>query len=288
MKLRRVSVLGLGLLGGSLCQALRELSDPPVVTGYAHRATTLARAREMRLADAYTSDLGTAARDADLLVLCAPISTFESLLEGIAPHVKAGAVVTDVGSTKRSVCGAARRILGATVGRRFVGSHPMAGGERTGAEHSKPDLFLDAVAIITPEADTEAEAAGVVREMWTGVGSRVITTDPATHDRLVASVSHLPHVTAAMLVTLQTPSALELAGPGYRDTTRIAAGDPALWRDILTDNRDNVLESLRQYQAQLSEFTAILERNDPTALQEYLASAAIKRGSPIKPKNQMV
>jgi prephenate dehydrogenase len=112
--------------------------------------------------------------------------------------------------------------------------------------------------------------------------------DPAKHDRLVASVSHLPHVTAALMVTLQTPAALELAGPGYRDSTRIAAGDPGLWRDILMDNRENVLASLGELRRELAEFTALLEAGDATAVYEYLASAAIKRGSPIRARNPMV
>lgn len=276
------------MLGGSLCQALRQLPDAPVVVGYAHRASTLARAREMRLADEFTSDLSTAVGGADLVVLCSPIDTFAEILGGIRPHLKPGAVVTDVGSTKRSVCTSAREVLGKELARRFVGSHPMAGGERAGAEHSKPDLFRDAVAVVTPEAETDAGAARVVRSLWEAVGSRVIVTDPGSHDGLVAWVSHLPHVVAAMLVSVQTQASLELAGPGYRDSTRIAAGDPALWRAILGDNRDNVLEALKGLEARLAEVRSILERNDGDALQAFLKSAAELRQGGLKAKGQMV
>lgn len=282
----RVSVLGLGLLGGSLCQALRSLPKPPVVVGYAHRPSSLNHASELGLADEYTSDLGKAVAGADLVVLASPVGTFESLLRGIAPYLKFGAVVTDVGSTKRTVARLASEIL--PQGVTFIGGHPMAGGERSGAVHARADLFHNAALILTPRLDANPDHLTSLKALWSNLGSRVMQMTPETHDRLVASVSHLPHATAAMLVTLQTPSALELSGGGYRDSTRIAAGDPDLWRDILMDNRDYVRESLLNLREELDTLVKLLEKGHAEGLREYLAAAAIKRGSPIREKSPMV
>lgn len=278
--LRSVAVLGLGLLGGSLCHALRATANPPTLTGYAHRASTLARAREIGLADVLTDDLPAAVGGADLVVLCSPVGTFEALLRGVAPYLKSGAIVTDVGSTKRSVCRLARELLPSHA--RFVGSHPMAGGERAGADHARADLFRGATVIVTPEEHTDPAAAPTVADFWTALGSRVLTLSPETHDRLVASVSHLPHCTAAMLVSLQTPTSVDLAGNGYRDSTRIAAGDPDLWRDILIDNRDHIAAALRALRDQTDHLIAALEKGDADAVRAYLAAAAARGRPPIR------
>lgn len=303
MKFKRVTVLGLGLVGGSLCLSLRRLVDAPRVVGYAHRTVTLLRAREMDLADEYTGDLATAVRGSDLVVLATPVGTFPAILREIARHCSAGAVVTDVGSTKRTVCRLAKELL--PKGVHFVGSHPMAGGERTGPDNARADLFVHAPVILTPEVaatkvSTGSLAAGdgegvaaraaadAVGEMWKALHARVTVMDADTHDRLVASVSHLPHATASMLVTLQSLPALELSGSGYRDATRVAAGDPDLWRDILMDNRDYVAEALMRLRRETDELIRMLESGDAVGVREYLANAAIKRGAPIRERPPMV
>lgn len=262
------------------------LPQPPTLIGYAHRASTIERAQELGLADEYTTDLQQAVQGADLVILASPVGTFEGLLRGIAPHLKAGVVVSDVGSTKRTVARLAKEILPATTV--FIGAHPMAGGERSGAVHARADLFHNAALILTPESDTDPTALSALSALWRQLGTRVIHLTPETHDRLVASVSHLPHATAAMLVTLQSPSALELSGGGYRDSTRIAAGDPDLWRDILLDNRDFVADALRVLREELDTLLKLLETANAEGLREYLAAAAIKRGTPIRERSPMV
>lgn len=297
MRFRRVAILGLGLLGGSLGLALRRLADAPTVVGFAHRNVTLLRAREMDLADVYTGDLAEAVSGADLVVLATPVGVFARLLEAIGPVLSPSAVVTDVGSTKRTVCRLAAELLPAGV--RFVGSHPMAGGERSGPENARADLFVHAPVIVTPTvvpgAAGDAGLTGAeerIREdvagLWRALHARVTFLDADTHDRLVASVSHLPHVTASMLVSLQSLPALELSGSGYRDATRVAAGDPDLWRDILMDNRDFVAEALLRLRGETDVLLKLLETGDADGLREYLAQAAIKRGAPIRERPPMV
>lgn len=273
------------------------------MVGYAHRTVTLLRAREMDLADEYTGDLAAAVKGADLVVLATPVGTFPAMLREIAGHLSAGTVVTDVGSTKRTVCRLAKELLPAGV--HFVGSHPMAGGERTGPDNARADLFVHAPVILTTEVaatkvSTGSLAAGdgegvaaqaaadAVAEMWKALHARVTVMDADTHDRLVASVSHLPHATASMLVTLQSLPALELSGAGYRDATRVAAGDPDLWRDILMDNREYVAEALKRLRRETDELIRMLESGDSAGVREYLANAAIKRGAPIRERPPMV
>jgi prephenate dehydrogenase len=281
-----ISVIGLGLLGGSLCQGLRAGVSPPRVIGFAHRPSTVQRARSIGLADEVTADLALAVTTADLVILATPVSAFEGLLRDIAPHLKPGTVVSDVGSTKRTVCRLAREILPKSVS--FVGAHPMAGGEQSGAEHAKASLFHGAPVILTPEADTPASPVEMLTHLWTSLGAWVTCVDPASHDRLVATMSHLPHMTAAMLVTLQSPSALELSGPGFRDTTRVAQGDANLWRDILLDNRDNVAAQLRRLVAEAAHLAELLDNADDATIRDYLASAAVKRGAALRTKTPMV
>jgi prephenate dehydrogenase len=283
---RRVAVLGLGLLGGSFCHAVRALPNAPVIVGYAHNPHTLASARELGLAHHHFADIAHAVADADLVVLATPIGAFEGLLRQMAAHLKPGVLVTDVGSTKRTVCRLAREILPRQAS--FVGSHPMAGGERSGASFARADLFHNVPVILTPEPGTPEAAVATVDWLWKALGAWTTHLSPESHDRLMASISHTPHVTAAMLVALQTPASLDLAGGGYRDSTRIAASNPDLWRDILLDNRDNMIDALRRLRAETDEVLSFLESNDGDALREYLASAAIKRGAPIKERPWMV
>lgn len=283
---RQIAVLGLGLLGGSVCHAVRGLGYGPQVVGYAHNAGTLANAWELGLCHHLTGEISEAVKEAELVVLATPIGAFGEILERIAPHLRKGCIVTDVGSTKRTVVALARKTLPA--GAHFVGSHPMAGGERSGASFARGDLFHNVPVIVTPEADSDPAAVGKVEALWKAMGAWTTRLSPEVHDRLVASVSHVPHVTAALLVMLQTPASLDLAGGGYRDSTRIAASNPDLWRDILMDNRDNVAASLRRLRGEADELIRMLEAGDAEGIREYLAAASIKRGAPIKEKPWMV
>ena len=248
MEPKRLSVLGVGLLGGSIGLAVKSLISSCRVVGYGHRTSTLRAALERGALDDAYDHAAEAVRGADLVILCTPVGLLGPLLEEIAPALEPGAIVTDVGSTKRSIVARAARVLPAGRGAnaaRFVGSHPMAGSEKRGVQYASADLFKDAVCITTPDGETDGAALENVESFWRLLGMRVRRLSPDDHDRLIADVSHLPHALAAALVSMQADEGIDLCGRGFLDSTRIAAGDGVLWRDILLDNRDNLLRQHR-------------------------------------------
>lgn len=275
MTVRRLSILGVGLLGGSMGLAARRVWPACRVVGYGHRQSSLDRALALGAIDEAFTDAPRAVDGADLVVLCTPVGTFESLLTSIAPAVASGAIVTDVGSTKRSVVTAAERILPAGV--RFVGSHPMAGSEKRGVEFSRADLFQGATCVVTPTPRTDPHALREVEKFWRALGMKLRTLSPDDHDRLLADVSHLPHVLAAALVTMQEDGGLDVCGKGFIDATRIASGDGALWSDILIDNRANLRASVERVKQALDHAVTLIEADNPEALQAWLNSAARRR-----------
>lgn len=282
MPLNRVSILGVGLLGGSIGLAIRSRMPSCRVAGYGHRSATLEKAMEIGAIDEAYTNAAEAVRGADLIILCTPVGLLEEMLRQIAAHLKPGAIVTDVGSTKRSVVRAAKQWLPPTV--HFVGSHPMAGSEKRGVEFARTDLFDNAMCILTPTGDTSAEALVVVEHFWQSLGMRTTRLSPDDHDQHLAEISHLPHALAAALVAMQTDAALPLAGKGFLDATRIAGGDGALWRDILHDNADNLRTALSRLQGELSKLLTMLEPGQATALEDWLNNAAKRRETLLQQK----
>ncbi len=223
-----------------------------------------------------TLDPSEAVDGADLCVLCTPIGFMPELAEQFRPALGKSAVVTDAGSVKGPVVNRVEAILGG----RFVGSHPMAGSERSGIEAARENLFQGAAAIVTPTARSEESAVEAVRSLWEIVGCRVSLMSPTDHDEAVARISHLPHAVAAALVNainLRMPSAGALAGGGYRDTTRIAAGPPAMWTEILLENKAPLIAGLDDLTETLNELKALLQSHDAPALEAYLARAKESR-----------
>ena len=277
MQVRRLSILGVGLLGGSIGLAARSRLKECKVAGYGHRAATLQAARDMGALDEAYDAIEPAIRDADLIVLCTPVGLLPTLLHQISTGLTPGAIVTDVGSTKRSVVESAERLLPRGV--HFVGSHPMAGSEKRGIQFARADLFEGSLCLTTPTPATDASALQQVEEFWRLLGMRTVRLSPAEHDRLLADVSHLPHALAAALVAMQEQQALTLCGKGFLDATRIAAGDAGLWRDILLDNGDNVRQGIRRLIAELGELESLLTHKDADALRNWLDSASARRRS---------
>ena len=275
MDVRRLSILGVGLLGGSVGLACRRVATNCQIAGYGHRPATLQLALARGAIDEAHDDPTAAVRGADLVVLCTPVGLFDDLLRRIAPALAPGAIVTDVGSTKRSVVAAGERLVPAHA--HFVGSHPMAGSERRGVGHADAGLFHNALCILTPTARTNADALTKVDAFWQSLGMRTVTTSPEDHDRRVCDVSHLPHAVAAAMVLLQEDAALDLAGRGFLDATRIAAGDGALWRDIFVDNADNLRAGVTRLRNQLDELTALLAPGNADQLKGWLDRAADRR-----------
>jgi prephenate dehydrogenase len=275
--MKSVAILGPGLLGGSIALALR--ADPEVrVSLWARRTAAIEEARAFAVADCVTGDAAEAVDGADTVVLCVPVGAMEGVLRLALPNLSPEALVTDVGSVKKPVCDALAPLLSGRA--LFVGSHPMAGSEKAGLSAARPDLFLNSVCILTPEAGlTQACAVSRAEAFWKRLGCRVRSLAPQTHDEVCALISHLPHLTAAALVqTVQSmgPEAFGFCGPGFRDSTRVASGLPAMWAEILSANRVAVGASIRGLIAALEPFAACLEEGGAEAeatLHNLLASA---------------
>jgi prephenate dehydrogenase len=261
--LEQLTVLAPGLIGGSVARAAQA-------RGVARRIVIWARRPETRLAlggqawcSAAFETPEEAARGADMVVVAAPVDRIVSLVRQIAPALGEGAVVCDVGSVKGEISRLGHMALNDRA--HFVGAHPMAGSERTGWEHGRADLFEGRTCFVTPAGSTDAKAVGKVVAFWRDLGAEVVTMDPDTHDEIVANISHLPQVLASALcayLSTQDPSWRNYAGGGLRDTTRIAASDPKLWRTILEENRDEVLRALRRFQDDLQGLQAALANRD--------------------------
>lgn len=279
----RVAILGCGFMGGSFAAALRRRNLATSITGYDVDPDAGPRGVTLGLLDAAASSCSEAARQANLIVLASPVGAMPGLLSDIAAELRPAAIATDLGSTKADVVDAARRALGPSFAR-FVPAHPIAGGERPGLERADPDLFEGCTVVITPAEETRADAAARVEHLWHSCGARVVRMDAGEHDRVLASVSHLPHMVAFALVAhiARQPDAqrrLELAGPGFRDFTRIAASSAAMWRDIALANRDAIGGELGALIAELQRVDQALSAGDSRYLQELfeLASQARRR-----------
>jgi len=250
--------VGPGLLGGSVHLAVRAAGLGCHRVAVGRNPQRLQLALDADAADEVTTDFATALDGADLVVVCTTIGSFPAIFERMAPHLPGGCVVTDVGSTKQVVVGQARRLLGRST--QFVGAHPMAGGEKTGVQYARADLFDRATCIVTPTQSSPRSAVARVEAFWRTLGCRVIRMTPAAHDRAVATVSHLPHAAAACLMRLADRSGhLDLAGAGLLDMTRIASGDPDLWVDIFATNRRSVVASIDRF---VRELTALRDAID--------------------------
>ncbi len=275
MNLSHISILGLGLLGGSVGLASRRSLKGCELIGYDVNANSRQKAITSGAVAKVTESAVKAVEAAELVVLCVPLGAIEQVIGEIAPSLRPGTVVTDVSSTKRSVVEKCENLL--PPGVHFVGAHPMAGGEACGIDAARADLFRDAQCLLTPTAKTDPNALKTVHAYWRTLGMRTMEMTPQRHDELVAQISHLPHAIASALMNVVSDEATPVAGPGFRDVTRIAAGDGALWRDILTDNADQVRAILARFRAELDRFDAMLESGRDQELRQWLDSAAERR-----------
>jgi len=271
--IHRLAIVGVGLLGGSVAKAARARGLAHTIVGVGRDQTRLAEALGDGALDQATTDLPVGLRGADLVVLAAPVLVIEGLLGSVAAAVGPETLVTDVGSTKGSIVRRANA-LSASQPFTFVGSHPMAGSERAGYAVARADLFQGATVIVTPTDATVPRATKEVSAFWEGLGARVSHLDPGAHDRVVAAISHLPHLAAFALVAGAyrfEPTALGFAARGFRDTTRVAASDPVVWQEIFHGNRDALLTSLRSFREALDEVERLVVANDVEDLRAWLA-----------------
>jgi prephenate dehydrogenase len=271
--IRRLAVVGVGLLGGSVAKAARARSLAREVIGVGRDRARMQAALDDGGLDHATTDLAEGVREADFVVLAAPVRVIEDLLPPLWAVAAADAVVTDVGSSKAAIvhCAqglAARRPLA------FVGSHPMAGSEKSGYGVARADLFQGALVVVTPTEASDPRVVKRVTTFWEHLGARVTTLDPEAHDAAVAAISHLPHLVACALmdaVAREAPGALALAARGFRDTTRIAAGDPQMWQEIFLANRAPLAHAVGAFRRSLEEIDRLVQTGEPVALEAALA-----------------
>lgn len=257
----RIALIGIGLIGSSIARDVRELGLARHVTISTRSEVTLKRAEELALGTDYTVSAAEAVKDADLVIVSVPVGASESVAQQIAPHLKPGAIVTDVGSTKASVIAQMAPHMPDNV--HFIPGHPLAGTEKSGPDAGFAGLFRDRWCIFTPLPGTDAEALEKLKDFWRALGSRVDEMDAEHHDKVLAIVSHLPHIiaynivgTADDLETVTESEVIKYSASGFRDFTRLAASDPTMWRDVCLHNKDAILEML----ARFSEDLASLQR----------------------------
>jgi cyclohexadieny/prephenate dehydrogenase len=277
----KITLVGVGLLGGSLGLAARQRGLAGRVTGYVRRAPSVAECEKIGAVDKADTDLWRAVENADLVVLCTPIAQMAPLTTKMLSALKPGCVVTDVGSVKASVVSELEPLLSAA-GVHFVGSHPMAGAEKMGVAAARADLFEGAICAMTPTANSHSGSVAKLEEFWKAVGARTLRLSPELHDDLVSRSSHLPHVVASELANyvlspVHPKEQGMLCANGFRDTTRIAAGSPEMWRDISLANRKNLARVLGVFIEDLQEFQLALENQDLKVIEEFFAQAKERR-----------
>ena len=277
----QLGLIGCGLMGGSFALALKRAKLVKRVVGYSKSPSTTARARQLGVIDVEAPSALLAVSGADLVLIAVPVAASESTFKAIRHGVSPETLVMDVGSTKSDVVEAARRGLAGQLGC-FVPTHPIAGKEMAGIEHAEAGLFTDRQVVLTPIKATLRSNVQRATQVWTGVGARVLTMTPDEHDAAFAAVSHLPHLLAfaftnAIAAQPQGARFLGLAGSGFRDFSRIAASDPAVWRDILLANREHLLLQSQAFRQALMEFEALVAAGDAAALEAAIASASRTR-----------
>ena len=271
MRIRKVTIIGVGLIGGSLGLAIKKRRKAVDITGVTAHKSTLRKALERGSIDRGTLEVGKSVTGADLVIIATPVDRILSTIRAIIPHLKKDTLVMDVGSVKGSIVGRAERLIKGNG--TFVGAHPMAGSEQRGIGKAGADLFEDSPCIVTKTKDTNKKAYGKAVSFWRGLGASVYTFSPEEHDRRIAGVSHLPHIAAAALCLVTEPRLLKLASSGYRDTTRIASGDPAIWVPILLSNGKNASREIRRYIAALKKIDKAISKNDRALLKSTLEKA---------------
>ncbi|AEG92452.1 prephenate dehydrogenase [Ramlibacter tataouinensis] len=277
----QLGLIGCGLMGGSFALALKRAGLVKRVVGYSKSPSTTEKARQLGVIDVEAPSALLAVSGADVVLVAVPVAATEATFKAIRHLVDRDMLIMDVGSTKRDVIDSARRALRENVGA-FVPCHPVAGKEVSGVEHADPDLYSGKQVVLTPIEKTQVAQLAKAEALWDALGCHVLKMSPEAHDSAFAAVSHLPHMVAFALVNAIVsqptgPDFLSLAGPGFRDFTRIAASDPKVWRDILMANRQELLEQSRLFQSSLAGLEKLLESGDGEGLESLIGQASSTR-----------
>jgi len=280
--LRKITVIGLGLLGGSVGLAVSRALPGIQTAGFSHRASTRAKARRLKVVDEVFDSIKASVKNADLVILATPIGNFEENFRQIADALPAGCIVTDVGSTKLMPHRWADKHLPKNI--HYVGSHPIAGSEQRGVEFCRDDLFYKALCILTTTPTTNKSSLRILKDFWSALGCYVKIMSPAQHDRIFADVSHLPHITAAALVNASNLEELKFAGKGFMDSSRIASGPVNIWADVLMTNTQNIIRGIDRLTAELAKLKKAIRAGNRKKIEKLLDSARQKRADLVQYK----
>ena len=278
---KTVTIIGVGLIGGSLGFAIKALPDPPRIIGFSRREQTVQKALELGAIDEGATSIAQAVRDSDLVFIATPISVIVETIRETAKYAKAGSLITDVGSTKGKIVKSVEDFLPEGVS--FIGGHPMAGSEQQGVSFASASLFKNSYYLLTPTQKTDAVTFQRLHSLLTGIGAQVLAIDPEKHDKIVSTISHLPHILSAALVnqanqqTRESKNLLLVAAGGFRDMTRIAASSPDMWRDICMDNAEAILEAMDEFSATLAVFKKDLQEQNKQGLYSEFKQAQSAR-----------
>jgi len=280
--LKQITVIGLGLLGGSITLAVLRTFAGVKTVGYTHRPTTRRKARQLAVATEIVDDINQSVSNADLVILATPVRTFEKIFCTISDALPKDCIVTDVGSTKVFPHRWAAKKLPGTI--HYVGSHPIAGSEQRGIEFARDDLFDQAACILTTTKKTSRRAVQILKRFWSELGCSVKLMRPAEHDRIFANISHLPHIVAAALINASKTEELKFAGKGFIDTSRIASGPANIWADVLLTNSRNTTRGIDKIIAELLKLKKAIKNSDKKQIENLLKAARTKRAALINYK----
>jgi prephenate dehydrogenase len=280
--LKRITVIGLGLLGGSIALAVSRIWPDVLLTGYTHRASTRRKAKRLLTAVQIVNDIKDSVSDADLVILAVPIGSFEEIFRTVRGALCRGCIITDVGSTKIQPHQWAAKYLPKSV--HYAGSHPIAGSEQRGVEFARDDLFEKALCILTKTKNTAGATIEVLKRFWSSLGCCVKVMRPAEHDRVFANISHLPHIMAVSLVNMNSARDLKFAGKGFIDTSRIASGPANIWADVLATNAKNSVKGIDRIIAELEKLKNAIHSQDKKKIKRLLEAARTKRSKLVEYK----
>ena len=279
--MKKVCIIGIGLIGGSLAKAIKKTHQSEIVFGYGRDEERLERAQKSNVIDQYSADIGEALDGANMVIIATPVGSYESILKEMKPHIAKYMVISDVGSTKVSVIEAVKAVFDGALDN-FIPAHTIAGKEKSGFEVSDADLFLNKKVIITPLENNNPESIKMLTKMWKGVGAEVDFMTPQSHDDLLGMTSHLPHMLAFSLVNYlisQHPEASVYAAGGFKDFSRIASGDAIMWRDICLHNRDAIIAHIKGYQETLNTLVDAIDSQNKEQLESLFHKAKNTRDS---------
>ena len=279
--INKITIIGVGLIGGSLAKAIKENNLAKVVFGYGRDLNRLEKAKKANVIDQFSTNLKDAINDSDIVIIATPVGSFQEILIEIKPFLTSKIVISDVGSTKTNIASIVSQTLG-DYSNYFIPAHPIAGKEKSGFEASEANLFNNRKVIITPLETSNPNSISLIQKMWEGTGADVDFMSPESHDELLGMTSHLPHMLAFSLVNYlisKNPSASIYAAGGFKDFSRIASGDAVMWRDICIQNKDQIISHIKGYQKTLNSLVDAIENENSDELDLLFTSAKKTRDS---------